>query len=536
MFPVLFELPVPGGTRPIGSYGVLFALALLVGGALFVRRAARAELDLGRVVAALALSIGGALAGAWLLFAIVEAVRTGDALAALTSGGRVFLGGLLGGALTVVLAARALRLPLATLADCAAPALPLGHAIGRLGCFLGGCCYGAPSSGPFAVTYTDASAPGAHPMIARHPWPLYEGAALLVVAALVALVPERHLARRAPGARFALYALLYGALRVALEPLRGDAVRGVVLGVSTSQLVGALVATGAALWLLRAGRLRAVVVATMLAPLLVAGATELRVRLPRVVRIPTGEVMMGSSPEEVAAAVALCRRELVGLSAAENCTEELFASETPAHRVQVSAFGLERTEVTQEAYARCVAAGECAPSLVGSSDARLAGATLPVVGVSHRDARQYCAFLGGRLPTEAEWERAARGGGRARTFPWGSGWDGRLANHGRLVRPVRATDDGYAFLAPVGSYPDGASRFGVLDLAGNVAEWVEDWFDREYYAGSPRVDPRGPSGGSLRVTRGGSFGAPSFALRTAFRGMAPESARDVELGFRCAFD
>jgi len=254
MHPLLFELPVPGGTRPIGSYGALFALALLLGCALFVSRAARAQLDLGRVMAALAIAIGGALAGAWLLFAVVEALRTGDVFAVLESGGRVFFGGLLGGALGSVIAARALKLPLGTLADCAAPALPLGHAIGRLGCFFGGCCYGAPWDGALAVTYTDPSAPGAHPMVARHPWPLYESAALLAIAALVALVPSARLARGAVGARFALYAALYGMLRVALESLRGDSVRGVVHGVSTSQLVSVIVTLSAVAWLARTRR------------------------------------------------------------------------------------------------------------------------------------------------------------------------------------------------------------------------------------------------------------------------------------------
>ena len=286
-------------------------------------------------------------------------------------------------------------------------------------------------------------------------------------------------------------------------------------------------------------RLRRVAALLALAPLLAAGSTPLRVRLPAVVRVPAGEVVMGSAPEDVEAAIRLCRHDLDGLPLEQECTEELFASETPAHRVRVSAFGLDRTEVTQDAYARCVAAGECVPSLVGATDARLAGGTLPVVGVSQREARQYCASVGGRLPTEAEWERGARGGARAaktgRTFPWGSGWDGRLANHGRLVRTLRATDDGYAFLAPVASYPDGASPFGLLDLAGNVSEWVADWYDRGYYSTSPRVDPTGPTVGSLRVFRGGSFDSPSFALRSAYRGMAPEGTRDVQLGFRCAY-
>lgn len=291
-------------------------------------------------------------------------------------------------------------------------------------------------------------------------------------------------------------------------------------------------------------RLRRVAALLALAPLLAAGSTPLRVRLPAVVRVPAGEVVMGSAPEDVEAAIRLCRHDLSGLPLEQQCTEELFASETPAHRVRVSAFGLDRTEVTQDAYARCVAAGDCVPSVIGATDARLAGGTLPVVGVSQREARQYCASVGGRLPTEAEWERAARGGARGaargamtgRTFPWGSGWDGRLANHGRLVRTVRATDDGYAFLAPVGSYPDGASPFGLLDLAGNVSEWIADWYDLGYYSTSPRVDPTGPAVGSLRVFRGGSFDSPSFALRSAYRGMAPEDTRDVQLGFRCAYD
>lgn len=254
MFPVLFELPVPGGTRPIGTYGVLFALGLVVGGALFVRRAVRAGLDTGLVMATLAIGTGGALAGAWVLSVIVEAARTGDLAASLMTGGRVFLGGLLGGALAVVVAARVLRLPIAALADAAAPALPLGHAIGRLGCFFGGCCYGAPWNGALAVTYTHVDAPAAHPMIARHPWPLYECVALLVIAAIVAFVPIDRVARREAGARLALYAVLYGVTRIALEPLRGDVVRGVVFGVSTSQLVGLVVAVAGAACLARARR------------------------------------------------------------------------------------------------------------------------------------------------------------------------------------------------------------------------------------------------------------------------------------------
>ncbi len=249
MHPVLVELPVPGGTRPVGAYGVFLSLALLVGGAMFVWRAARAGLDVGRVCAALALAVGGALAGAWGLFVGVEALRTGDVHDAIAQGGLVFLGGLLGGAGTLAVVARVLALPLGVLADAAAPALPIGHAVGRIGCLLGGCCYGAPWESAFAITYTHPLAPAAHPAVPRHAWPLYESLALLLIVGVVATWQSRARGSARAGSAFALYALLYGVVRVALEPLRGDAVRGLVLGVSTSQWLGACVVLGASVWL-----------------------------------------------------------------------------------------------------------------------------------------------------------------------------------------------------------------------------------------------------------------------------------------------
>jgi phosphatidylglycerol:prolipoprotein diacylglycerol transferase len=255
--PVLVELPIPGGTRPVGAYGVCLALALLVGGALFVRRAARAGLDVGRVCAALAVAIGGALAGAWLLFVGVEGLRTGDVGHAIARGGLVFLGGLVGGAGALAVVVRPLRLPLGVLADCSVPALPLGHALGRLGCLLGGCCFGAPWDGALAITYADMRAPAAHPSVPRHAWPIYESLALLLVAGVV--VTWRAARRRSPhdGSAFALYAALYGVVRFVLEPLRGDALRGLVLGVSTSQWLGACVALTGCVWLARRRPLRA---------------------------------------------------------------------------------------------------------------------------------------------------------------------------------------------------------------------------------------------------------------------------------------
>ena len=283
-------------------------------------------------------------------------------------------------------------------------------------------------------------------------------------------------------------------------------------------------------------RLRVVLLALVLGPLLAAGTTPRIVRRAAIVRIGAGERWMGSTTDEVDDAVPLCRRTLGGQGAAARCVDGLFAAEQPAHRVRVAAFGLDRVEVTQAAYVRCVAAGACVPSRFGDGDPRLAGAALPVVGVSHAEARTYCAFVGGRLPTEAEWERAARGRASRRAFPWGDGWDTRLANVGRLASAARVSGDVYALLAPVGAYPDGASDEGVLDLAGNAAEWVADWFAPDYYARSPGVDPRGPEGGALRVVRGGSYRTLPFALRGAARAAAPEGVREADIGFRCAYD
>ncbi|MBW2463779.1 MAG: prolipoprotein diacylglyceryl transferase [Deltaproteobacteria bacterium] len=237
--------------RPIGNYGVMLTVAILVMTGLVVRAAARARLDVGATIATMGFVWAGAGTGAFMLFVLVECLRTGTAMGAITQPGGVFFGAPAGAAVALYLSCRAFGLPLGVLADLSPPAIAASHAVGRLGCFLGGCCYGAPSDGPLAVIYTHPLAPGAHPSILRHPTPLYEGAGLLVLGLVFALVP---LGAIGSGRRLLVYCAAYGALRFVIELFRGDAVRGVYFGgvVSTSQLVAlALVLGSVAALLLR---------------------------------------------------------------------------------------------------------------------------------------------------------------------------------------------------------------------------------------------------------------------------------------------
>ncbi|MFK7985409.1 MAG: prolipoprotein diacylglyceryl transferase [Sandaracinaceae bacterium] len=248
MHPFLGVLRLGEGERVFGSYGAMVGLGVLVAGALAIRAAHRARLDVGAAFAALALTVGGGFFGAWLTFLLVEWARTGSPVSAFYGGGFVFFGAVPGGALGLWSAGRWLKLDVLAALDLSAPGLAAGHALGRLGCFLGGCCYGAPFSGPWAVTYTHPFAPGAHPPVPRHPTPVYEAAGLVLIALVLALLPIR---RPGTGARAALYLAAYCALRLVVEAFRGDRIRGVWLGgMSTSQgiaLLGLVVAAGLAL-------------------------------------------------------------------------------------------------------------------------------------------------------------------------------------------------------------------------------------------------------------------------------------------------
>jgi formylglycine-generating enzyme required for sulfatase activity len=202
--------------------------------------------------------------------------------------------------------------------------------------------------------------------------------------------------------------------------------------------------------------------------------------------------------------------------------------------VYLSDFWIDRTEVTVAAYGRCVAAGACAPPPYAEGGERFDRPDYPVVLVSWNDARRFCAWAGGRLPTEAEWERAARGL-TGRRYPWGNVYNPFLANHGAFAFDELDARDGFLELAPVGSFRDGRTPDGIDDLAGNVEEWVFDWFAQEYPKVSA-VNPKGPDMGDRRVVRGGGYAHARPWLRGSAREKMAPGERAPWLGFRCARD
>jgi len=253
---------------------------------------------------------------------------------------------------------------------------------------------------------------------------------------------------------------------------------------------------------------------------------------PGMVPVPAGEFTMGMSADD---ALKECRKFFGDKCG--NGDGEMFKNAAPVHKVYLDAFFIDKTEVPQEDYDKCVAAGKCKANQ--KSDG-FTGPRQPVVGVTWEDARSYCSWAGKRLPTEAEWEKAARGTD-GRMYPWGNEFDGKKANfcdkNCEFGWALKNWDDGYAKTASVGSYPSGASPYGALDMAGNAWEWVGDWYQGDYYSNSPARNPKGPDTGRFRDLRGGGWGGSADDLRVSSRGAdGNPTSRDGTVGFRCAGD
>lgn len=223
--------------------------------------------------------------------------------------------------------------------------------------------------------------------------------------------------------------------------------------------------------------------------------------LPEMILIPAGEFSMGSDQGD--------------------------PDEKPVHQVYLDAFTIDKFEVTNARYKTCVEAGACQPTsgigIMAYTDPALAD--FPVGRVDWSMAKTFCAWNGARLPSEAEWEKAARGTDQ-RTYPWGEKISCEQANILGCGSGPNA----------VGSHPQGASPFGLEDMAGNVWEWVADFYADTYYVNSPARNPAGSQVGTLRVIRGGGWGYDASYARTTLRyGYDPATLQN-DLGFRCARD
>lgn len=253
----------------------------------------------------------------------------------------------------------------------------------------------------------------------------------------------------------------------------------------------------------------------------------------RMVYVPGGTFQMGSTETEITEAIALCQEHYT------ICNRWFYEREGPQHPVSLAGFWFDQNEVSNAQYSICVEAGVCGePSTCKKGEATFGGpakASHPVVCVDWEEAQVYCQWAGGRLPTEAEWEYAFRGE-EGLIYPWGDAFDGTNLNYcDENCDQSHADDrfdDGYVRTAPVGSYPQGASWCGALNLGGNVSEWVADWFGD--YAPEETSNPSGPSTGDEKMVKGCSWYFHPAYCRGTFRASVDPRTRFDYLGFRCA--
>ncbi len=218
------------------------------------------------------------------------------------------------------------------------------------------------------------------------------------------------------------------------------------------------------------------------------------------------------------------RRSLKELDPADllNNDRHALGPENPAHNVHVDGFYMDIYEVTNADYENFVSAEGKKKSRF-SDDPNFNGPNQPVVGVAWKEAVQYCAWKGKRLPTEAEWEKASRGK-RHISYPWGDeAPDSKKANFNEELKKT----------SPVGSYEAGKSDYGVYDLSGNVSEWTHDWHLPEYYLFSPKKNPQGFERGQYKVIRGGNWRNDAFNVNMTYRNATVPSMKNNAVGFRC---
>jgi formylglycine-generating enzyme required for sulfatase activity len=238
----------------------------------------------------------------------------------------------------------------------------------------------------------------------------------------------------------------------------------------------------------------------------------------KMVPIPAGAFTMGNSLDQ---AMAECKKFR------DDCERVWFAVEEPAHPVDVPAFYMDIYEVTNVNYKACVTAGKCTPPRLTNSATHTdyyenaQYNNYPVIDVNWDQAKTYCEWRKVRLPTEAEWEKAARGT-EGRTYPWGEGIDKTRANY---------QDSKIGDPTMVGSYESGKSPYGLYDMTGNVWEWVSDWYD-VYPGGDPKAST--DFGQKFRGLRGGGWSDPGNTVHAAYRGALDPTHSFGNIGFRCA--